>query len=455
MRPFALRSLALSSLLLAASGLAATRPQYDGILHVTTHIAPTSLDPADNTQPDSVARRNLTVLLFDTLVVSNARGRLAPALAASWQAEPGNQRWTFLLRRNVKFHDGSPLTADAVAASLRAGNPTWKVFAQADSVIIERDAPAPELAADLARPRNAIVKREGKLLSGTGPFRVSSFTPGKHLTVAANEDSWDGRPYLDTIEVDLGRSGRDQLVSLESARSDLAEVTPDQTARATLGSRHVLTSQPIEFVTLVFQRDPQSADDRNLRSALALSVDRASIRQVILQSSGDPTGALLPNWISGYAFVFPSTQNLPLARQKRSEVRQTPAWTIAYDSSDPFTELVAQRIILNAKDAGLTLQPSSSATPDLRLTRLTVDSADPRLPLATIASQLNLPAPKLLNASSESLYQAENAALQGQRVIPLFYLPVRYALGAQVHNASLSLVGATQLADVWLGAQAP
>jgi len=124
MRPFALRSLALSSLLLAASGLAATRPQYDGILHVTTHIAPTSLDPADNTQPDSVARRNLTVLLFDTLVVSNARGRLAPALAASWQAEPGNQRWTFLLRRNVKFHDGSPLTADAVAASLRAVNPT-------------------------------------------------------------------------------------------------------------------------------------------------------------------------------------------------------------------------------------------------------------------------------------------------------------------------------------------
>ena len=68
---------------------------------------------------------------------------------------------------------------------------------------------------------------------------------------------------------------------------------------------------------------------------------------------------------------------------------------------------------------------------------------------------MNLPAPKLLNASSESLYQAENAALQGQRVIPLFYLPVRYALGAQVHNASLSLVGATQLADVWLGAQAP
>lgn len=455
MTRFVLRSLALSSLLLAASAVAATRPQYSGTLRVTTRITPASLDPADNTQPDSVARRNLTALLFDTLVIADSRGRLHPALASSWQADPGNQRWTFVLRRDVKFHDGSPLTPDAVAASLRAGNPTWKIFPQADSVIIERDAPAPELAADLARPRNAIVKREGNLLSGTGPFRVSSFTPAKHLTVVANEDSWAGRPYLDTIDIDLGRSGRDQLIGIESARSDLAEVTPDQTVRAALGPRRVLSSQPIELVALVFQRDPQSADDHNLRAALALSIDRASIRHVILQSSGDPTAALLPNWISGYAFVFPTAQDLPLARQKRAEVRQPPTWTIAYDSSDSFTELVAQRIILNAKDAGLALQPTSSATPDLRLTRLTVDSADPRLAFATIGSQLNLPAPKLVNAFTESLYQSENAALQTQRVIPLFYLPASYVLSPQVRNAILSLTGIPQLADVWLGALAP
>jgi peptide/nickel transport system substrate-binding protein len=445
----------LSSLLLSAFAGAATRPQYGGTLRVTSRITPNSLDPADNTQPDSVARRNLTSLLFDTLVVADARGRLHPALASSWQADPGNQRWTFSLRRDAKFHGGSPLTPDAVAASLRVGNPSWKIFPQADSVVIERDAPAPELAADLARPRNAIVKRDGNLLSGTGPFLVNSFTPGKHLTVVANEDSWAGRPYLDAIDIELGRSGRDQLIGIESARSDLAEVTPDQTARAALGPRRVLTSQPIELVTLVFQRDPQSSDDRNLRAALALSIDRASIRHVILQSSGDPTAALLPNWISGYAFVFSTAQNLPLARQKRAEVRQPPTWTLAYDASDSFTELVAQRIILNAKDAGLTLQPTSSATPDLRLTRLNLDSPDPGLALATISSQLNLPAPKLANDSSESLYKSENAALQTQRVIPLFYLPASCVLSPQVRNASLSLTGTPQLADVWLGVLAP
>ena len=455
MRPSALRSLALSSLLLAGFAAAATRPQYGGTLRVATRITPASLDPADNAQPDSVARRNLTALLFDTLVVTDARGHLHPALAASWQADPGSQRWTFVLRKDVKFHDGSPLTPDAVAASLRANNPTWKVVPQADSIIIEREASAPELAADLARARNAIVKHNGNSLSGTGPFRVSSFTPGRHLVLAANEECWAGRPYLDAIDIDLGRGGRDQLISLESGRADLAEVTPDQTPRAALGSRRILSSAPIDLITLVFQRDPQSADDRNLRSALAFSIDRASIRHVILQSSGDPTAALLPNWISGYAFVFPAAQNLTLARQKRAEVQQTPTWTIAYDSSDPFAELVAQRIILNAKDAGLTLQPTSSATPNLRLTRLALDSADPRIALTAITSQLNLPSPKLTNAASESLFQAERAALETQRVVPLFYLPASYVLSPQVRNVTLSLTGTPQLADVWLGAPAP
>lgn len=452
MRLSALRLLVLSSVLLVAPALAATRPQYGGTLRVTTHIAPTSLDPADNVQPDTLARRNLTALLFDTLVAVNAQGRLRPGLAESWQADPGNQRWTFVLRRDVKFHDGAPLTPDAVAASLRTANPGWKIFTDATSIIIERDQPAPELAADLARPRNAIATRQANTISGTGPFRVTSFVGGKHLSLAANEDSWTGRPFLDTIEIDFGKSGRDQLVSLELARNDISEILPDQLGRAANGGRRMLSSAPVDLVALLFTRDPQSGEDRNLRSALALSIDRASIRHVILQSSGEPTAALLPNWISGYAFVFPSAQNLPVARDKRATIRQTPTWTIAYDASDPFNELVAQRVILNARDVGLALQPTSSATPDLRLVRMSLDSADPRLALSTISSQLNLLTPRFPNTSPDALYQAESTALQTQRVVPLFYLPASYALSPQVRHATLSLTGSLQLADVWLGA---
>jgi ABC-type transport system substrate-binding protein len=422
---------------------------------VTTHIALTSLDPADETQADSIARGTVSALLFDTLVAVDAHGRLHPSLATSWQADPGNQRWTFVLRRDVKFHYGSALTPDTVAASLRVTNPSWKILTDANCVIIERDSPAPELPAELARSRNAIVKRDGNILSGTGAFRVSSFSPAKQLTLAANEDSWSGRPYLDHIEVDFGKNGRDQLINLEAGRSDIAEVSADQTARASVGARRVLSSLPIELIALVFLRDAQSQDDHNLRSALALSIDRDSIRRVILQSAGDSTAALLPNWISGYAFLFPATQNLALARQKRSEVRQPPGWTFAYDASDPFTQLVAERIVLNARDAGLTLQTTSSATADLRLLRIPLDSADPTLALDQITSRLGLQAPKSPPVSSAALYQAESAALQTQRVIPLFDLAASYARSPQIRNLTLTLTGTLQLADVWLGAPAP
>lgn len=454
MRLFALRLLVLSSLLAGSSG-AATRPQYGGALRVTTRITPYSLDPADDSQPDSLARHNLSALLFDNLVVVDAQGHLRPALAASWQADPGNQRWTFLLRHDVKFHDGSALTSDAVAASLRTSNPTWKIVADGGSVIIERDSPAPELAADLARSRNAIVKRDGKTVSGTGPFRVSSFSPAKHLTLTANEDSWAGRPYLDGIDVDLGKNGRDQLIGSEASRIDIAELSSDQTARAGHGEHRILSSPPTELVALVFIGDAQTPDERTLRSALALSIDRASIRRVILQSAGASTAALLPNWISGYSFLFPADQNLTLARQKRSEVRKLPTWTFAYDSSDPFTQLVAERIMLNAKDAGLTLQTTSSATPDLRLLRVPLDSSDPAIALDQITVRLGLPQAKGSPVSAAALYQAESAALQTLRAIPLFDLPSSYVLGPQVRGATITLTGTLPLADVWLGAPAP
>ena len=95
--------------------------------------APTSLDPAYSSQADSFARRSLTLLMFDTLVTLDESGRVQPSLAASWQASSGNssgsssgnsggnQRWQFRIRHGVKFHDGTPLTAEIAAASSARG----------------------------------------------------------------------------------------------------------------------------------------------------------------------------------------------------------------------------------------------------------------------------------------------------------------------------------------------
>ena len=450
------RRLAVSSLLLGISALAETRPQYGGTLRTTTRIAPSSLDPADRTQSDSLARRNLSSLMFDTLVVMDNRGRLQPALASSWKTEPGNQRWQFWLRRGVKFHDGSPLTPEAAAASLRVASPGWSILAAVDSVIIERDSPAPDLGAELARARNGIAKRgPGGSVTGTGPFHVTDWQAGKKLMLAAEEGYWAGRPFLDAIEIEMGKNSRDQLIALELDKADVTEVAPEQSHRASTEGRRVLTSSPIELMALVFARDRQSTADGKLRDALALSVDRASIGSVVLQGAGEPSGAILPSWVSGYAFVFPTEQNLSRAGQERSEIRQVPSWTLGYDAGDALARVIAERIALNARDAGLILQTTTSGSADVRLLRITLGSLNPRLALATVAATTGIAAPKMGGAAVEELYQAESAMLQTQRLIPLFQLPAGYALNSSVQDWDQDRDGSWHLEDVWLGGNRP
>src|SRR5437660_1062804 len=110
--------LAVSSLLQAVISVAATRPSYGGTVHVAMQAAPTTLDPVESDQADWFASRNLSYLLFDRLVSFDDHGNLRPALATSWHADSGDQRWQFSLRNGVRFTDGSPLTADVVAGSL-------------------------------------------------------------------------------------------------------------------------------------------------------------------------------------------------------------------------------------------------------------------------------------------------------------------------------------------------
>ena len=183
--------LVASSLLWAAVSSAATRPHYGGTLRVEMRAAPTSLDPADSNQLSGFGSRNLFDLLFDTLVSLDEQGRVEPALATSWQAEPGNQRWHFFLRHGITFQDGTPVTPDAVATSLRRTNPTWKVFSEGEAVVVERDSPAPNLSDELALARNSIVKRDRarllalELLQSRGGSRGRNFRWPPATTIGA------------------------------------------------------------------------------------------------------------------------------------------------------------------------------------------------------------------------------------------------------------------------------
>jgi peptide/nickel transport system substrate-binding protein len=468
--------LVVSSMMVAAlAACAETRPQYGGRLHVAMRAAPESLDPVElnpvdiipaNPAPsDSFARRSLTMLMFDTLVTTDESGRVQPGLAESWQASQGNLRWQLRIRRGVKLHDGTMLNAEVVAASLRVANSAWKVSAEGDSVVIELGGPEPELLAELALTRNAIAKRNADSApSGTGPFHVVEWQPGKKLTLVVNEDCWRGRPFLDAIEVEMEKSFREQMTELELGKADLVEVAPEQVHLFSQGQvsqnqfsqnrdvpagRRLASSAPIELLALVFARDVASADEKLLREALALSVERGSIRSVLLQGAGQPSGSILPNWMSGYGFVFASGADLVRARQAREQVHTAPTWTIGYGEADPVDRLLAERIALNAKDAGLSLQPTSAAGADLRLVRIPLASNDPWIALENVATLAGTSVGKT-GGSVEELYARELAVLATQRVIPLFHLPVSYAAAGTLRHWGLRPDGSWTLADAWL-----
>jgi peptide/nickel transport system substrate-binding protein len=438
---------------------ASTRPHYGGTLRVSIQEAPASLDPSDSAQPATPAWHSLSRLIFDTLVVLDERGRPQPALSPAWTADPGNQRWQFSVRRGPTFHDGIAVTPEAVAASLRAANPNWKVFASGEAVVVECDVPCPNLPAVLALPRYGIAKRSGGKLTGSGPFSIDRWDPAKKLVLTARDDYWGGRTFVDSIEIEMGKSFREQMIALDLGKADIVEIAPDQGRHAVLEGRRVETSAPAEWMALVFGHDVPSAEDGKLRQALALSIDRESLNNVLLQGGGEPAGGFLPNWLTGYAFLFPTTVDLQRARQVRGEVRITPSWTLGYDSSDPMARVIAERIALNARDAGLTVQFSNSpssvslnpaAASDIRLVRVPIPSLDARVALGEVAASLGLPQPRFDGDSANNLYTAESALLQSQRVIPLLHLRNAVALSSRVMGWQADPDGSWRLANVWL-----
>jgi len=414
---------------------------------VSKQAASAFLDPARAGDSRSC---DIYALLFDRLVSLDDRGRLEPALAVSWKAEEGNQPWQFPLRNGVSFSDGTALDPEAVAASLRAANPTWKVIASADSIVIERDRPDPDLPAELALCRNSIVKRNGENLIGSGPFVVSQWQPRKLLTLTSRNDYWGGQPFLASIEISFGVSLRDQLVAFDLGKTQIAEVAPEQSHTLASEGRRIESSLPSELLALVFVQEPKSPEEAKLREALSLSIDRGLLNRVVLQNGGEPTGGLLPAWMTGYTFLFPTDLNLTRAQQLRAEVPQAPLWKLGFDSNDPVEQLLAERIVLNARDSGLRLQLDNQS-PDVKLVRLPLPSRNPRVALKELAAEQNLPPPMLAGTGSvEELYVSENALIAARRVIPLLHLRTDSAVSKAVKYWSSPADGNWRFDSVWL-----
>jgi peptide/nickel transport system substrate-binding protein len=433
----------------AALARAETRPRYGGTIVAEIHHAITFTDPAE-------WPIQLVPLVYDRLTWLDALGRPQPALAVAWQHDPENRRWQFRLRPGVKFHDGTAVTAAAVAASLKSLRHIESLGG--DTILIDAGGPAPDLPAELAGARYAILRRgTDGVTAGTGPFRIAGWQPGRRAMLAANEDYWGGRPYLDSVELQMGRGYRDQSIDLELGRADLVELSIEDARRLAPRGIRTSTSAPLDLMALVFDRGHSSAEIARLREAVALSLDRATIHTVLLQRQGEPAGALLPAWLSGYAFLFPTARDLDRAKQIISLLPKTAAHlTFTFDAADPLSRTVAERVALNAREAGITMQLAPGERSDVRLVRLRLGSVESAQALAEFAAATGFS--DLLKPASpapESLYASERAVIEEFRVVPLFHLPVTLGISSRVRNWEAQRWGEWRLENVWVEARKP
>jgi ABC-type transport system substrate-binding protein len=444
---------------------AATRPHYGGTLRIMLQSSPNALDlPANATPPGYWDMARTLSLVGDTLLTLDAQDRPQPALAVAWQTDPSARHWQFTLRRGVKFHDGSVCSPAAIAQILGTLHPGWNVRASADSISIESETPIPSLLAELALPRNLLLKRNGRGIPiGTGPFLVAEWQPRNLLKLAANEESWAGRPFVDAVEIEFGKSLRDQAIALELDKADVIETVPQAANGAQRHGTSSSSSLPVELLALVFSPDSNAHDPR-LREALALAIDRKPIQSVLLKGAGEPAASILPNWMTGYSAVFSAQANPQRARALLADSRPPAlnlSYGLSYDPRDPQAQLIAERLALDAREVGITVQVSVSGAEDIRLLRVVLPSPDPATSLTEAARQLGLPQPAFPTAprgnALEDLYQAEHSALDGYSAIPLFHLPVASAASARVCGWALDqdrlgewTEAGHSLADAWL-----
>jgi len=441
-------------LLLTLGASARTRPHYGGTLRIEVN--------GDAWAPDGLARR----LVLDGLTDLSDTDAAQPALAVQWSQTNHDQRWDFQLRPWVRFQDGTPLTADAVVASFNAlcansASPNaanaapetqcpWNAVYAAGplEIVFTTDAPSPDFPELLAQTRFAVSKKDPSgVLEGTGPFQVSGFTNGA-LTLTAYADCWQGRPFLDSVEIVQHRSLRDQWLDLSVGRADIVQVPPELLRQAQQQHMNVLVSGPVDLLALtipaqgVFQ-------DAAMRQSAALAVDRAALYNVIFQKQGEITASLLPQKVSGYAFLFATDRDLNRARAMRGGAFPTPLG-MGTEPGGATVRLAGERLALNLHEAGFNARMSPPGKPtamDLQLVHL--EEINPRAALDEMLAEFSLNV-TVNGTGAQALWQAESSALKSNTVVPLLWLPRAWAVGDRVRDIRLSLDGKPLLAEASL-----
>ncbi len=287
------------------SGAAGPTPKSGGVLKQAYLGDPTSLDPMLKVGNDAV-----WIGVFERLTSYDDTLKPQPMLAESWDISSDARQIKFNLRKGVQFHSGRELTSDDVKYSLqRAANPkvaaaqytgmaSWFSGVETPdkyTAIFQSDLPRPTIF-DLLEflqicDKDSIEGGDPKTTAvGTGPFKFVEWVPGDHVSLAKNPNYWQSsKPYLDRIEIPIGRDQQAMVTQLEAGTVDIV-VRPalSDFNRLKTDPKYAAVPNPLtgSHYEAGFNLLQPPFDNKKLRQALSYAMDRQRFVSTILGGVG-------------------------------------------------------------------------------------------------------------------------------------------------------------------------
>ncbi len=292
----------------------------------------------------------LRELVFDGLVELQPDYTAKPALAESWE-NPDPTTWVFHLRPGVKFHDGSPLTAEDVkftfdtildeklASPSRAFYTPIKNIEVVDDMTVKftLDQPYSPFLSYLTMSivPKAIVEQDPEAFAnapvGTGPYKFVSWKRGDTISFEANPDYWGGAPKTPKVEFKIVPDNSARVVALEAGDLDMVQspLSPQDVTRLESEGKFAVERIPAAGYTYINLNcaDPILSDVK-VRQALSYLVNREDITSSIYKGIGQVAKGPIPPGMWAYTDDLPSYDYDP---DKAAQLLDEAGWKLGPD----------------------------------------------------------------------------------------------------------------------------
>lgn len=248
--------------------------------------------------------------VFDTLAAFQPEGvQIVPGLATEWTSDSAFKTWTFTLRQGVKFHDGTPLTAEAVVRSFKAipGFPHTIAASGADKVVFGLSVPDANFIQVVAQPYYSVISpkmiEDPAAVAGTGPFLFVSWDKGKQVVIKKNPLFWQKPADLDEVRFIVHAGQAALLDALSSGSIDLVDYLVGNNLKEYRGNPNLkvasIMGNSTGFLNMNTQRPP--FNDKRVRKAVAMALNPFELtKRFFAGSAGAPASSMVPPTLFSY-----------------------------------------------------------------------------------------------------------------------------------------------------------